>query len=899
MSDVLKKAETLPEGARFHRCALQVNPPSYSKNFRGKDHGLTDAEYITKIFEKCDELGIRAIAVTDHNDAGAIGMFRALGQKHKVVVFPGFEVASQEGVHVLCIFGPDSTESELHRFLGQLDITSTDPSSSLSKKTLSEILECVREQGGLTIAAHVTQENGLLFVLHGQARINAWRDPNLLAVQIPGSTDDAPDDKRPILKNKNDAYSRAVAPGSEHPLAILNAKDIVVPSDLEDPSSSCWIKMSEFTIEGLRQAFLDPSSRVRLASDPVPGEHAEFLLMAWEGGFLDGSATRFNENLNVLIGGRGTGKSTVVESLRCVLGLEPLGKEAKQAHEGFLKQVLKSGTRIVLSLRVHRPSVREFTVERTLPNPPVVKDENGKVLTVSPIDIVPSVQVFGQHEISELAKDPQQLTHLLDRFILLDEALLSRKSDLARKLRASRIDIKVASETVAEHDEQLAALPKLEETLKRFQDAGLEEKLKDNSLLVHEEQILKTMEGRLTAVRTAMALLSRSETIDKTFLDALSREHLPAEQTFHPFRQVLTNVESAVAKATKELDQSLKAAEATVDGIRGEWTVRKGKVESDVQKTLRDLQRSSKEDGAEFIKLRKQIETLRPLAEQRKAALNQLAESEGSRRSLVVAWETAKAEAFRAVERAAKKVTKRLEGRVRVTVTDGAARDGLLVLLKDRLGGRLSEALESLRTRENLSLRDLAETARLGKDTLIAKYGLVAAQAERMAQAAKTDPALWMEVEELELPATTKIELNVGVVGESDVWQELADLSTGQKATAVLLLLLLDSDAPLVVDQPEDDLDNRFITDSIVPRMRDEKRRRQFVFATHNANIPALGDAEQIIGLTARGDASRGRGGLSQKHMGSIDTPVVRELVEELLEGGRRAFEQRRRKYGF
>lgn len=816
MVDALKKASELPDGARFHRCAFQVNPAHYAKTFRGKDHGLTEAEYVTKVLEKCADLGVRAIAVTDHNDAGAIGLFRAEATKRGVVVFPGFEVSSQEGVHILCLYPPATTDNELHRFLGQLDITKTEPSTSLSKKTFAEILKCVRGQGGLTVAAHVTQDSGLLYVLQGQARINAWQDPNLLAVQIPGAIDDAPDDKRPILKNQNQAYRRSLAAGGGLPVAVLNAKDVAAPTDLDDPSATCWVKMSELTIEGLRQAFLDPSSRIRLASDSVPEEHAEFRLMAWEGGFLDGSAMRFNENLNVLIGGRGTGKSTVIESLRCVLGLEPLGREAKLAHEGFLKQVLKNGTRIVLSLRVHRPAVRDFTIERTLPNQPVVRDEVGQVLATKPLDIVPSVQVFGQHEISELAKDPEQLTHLLDRFMVGDDAALGKKAELVRKLKASRAEITTASELVRQHEEQLAVLPKLEETLKRFQDAGLEAKLKDKSELVLEEQILKTMEERVASVRAVVTQLRRAEKLDKSFLDALTKENLPAAKVFEPLRGVLAGLESATADAANGLDRALKDGEARVGGIRSEWSARKVKVESAYEKTLRDLQKN-KVDGEEFIKLRRQIEALKPLADERTAALQRLTEARDGRRSLVVEWENAKAEVFRALERAAKKVTRRLDGRVRVRVQFGAVRDGLLELLKERLGGRLSEALESLRQREGLSLSDLADTARAGKEALVTKYGLVAAQAERLAQA---PAAVWMEVEELDLPATTTIELNVAASGEPDVWQELDELSTGQKATAVLLLLLLDSDAPLVVDQPEDDLDNRFITESIVPTGR-------------------------------------------------------------------------------
>ena len=112
-----------------------------------------------------------------------------------------------------------------------------------------------------------------------------------------------------------------------------------------------------------------------------------------------------------------------------------------------------------------------------------------------------------------------------------------------------------------------------------------------------------------------------------------------------------------------------------------------------------------------------------------------------------------------------------------------------------------------------------------------------------------------MRIEELELLPTTAIRLNTAPAGVPPSWQGLDELSTGQRATAVLLLLLLESDAPLIVDQPEDDLDNRFITEGVVPRMREEKRRRQFIFSTHNANIPVLGDAELILGLTPSGEA--------------------------------------------
>ena len=117
------------------------------------------------------------------------------------------------------------------------------------------------------------------------------------------------------------------------------------------------------------------------------------------------------------MGGRGTGKSTVIESLRYVLALDPLGEEAGKAHQGVIKHVLKSGTKVSLLVRAHHPAKHDYTIERIVPNPPVIKDEAGNVLNLSPRDVVPGVEVFGQHEISELTKSREKLTLLLERFI--------------------------------------------------------------------------------------------------------------------------------------------------------------------------------------------------------------------------------------------------------------------------------------------------------------------------------------------------------------------------------------------------------------------------------------------------------------------------------------------------
>jgi len=164
--------------------------------------------------------------------------------------------------------------------------------------------------------------------------------------------------------------------------------------------------------------------------------------------------------------------------------------------------VLRAGTKISLLVRSHKPSARSYTIERSVPNPPIVKDETGEVLTLAPKDVMPGVEVFGQHEISELTKSREKLTLLLERFIDRDPTLSGRKSKLKLELQRSRsriVDVRREMKTL---DERLAALPGLEETQKRFQEAGLEERLKEKSLLIREEHVFASVAERIDPILT-------------------------------------------------------------------------------------------------------------------------------------------------------------------------------------------------------------------------------------------------------------------------------------------------------------------------------------------------------------------------------------------------------------
>ena len=469
--DPVVQAKLPPGGAVFHRCALQVNPWHYSGTFRGQEAEGDARSHVESIVAKASEIGVSVLAITDHNNVSGVSAFRTAAVPRNITIFPGFELSSSEGIHVLCIYPPATAEDRLGRFLGEFGILKTTSSSDLSDKSFDEVLAKVQQQGGITIAAHVTNDNGLFRVLSGQPRIKAWRSQDLLAIQIPGPIKDLPQDVRQIVENRNLDYQRAHPAGENLAVAAVNAKDIVKPEDLDDRSATCRVKMSEVSIEGLRQAFLDPGSRIRLnlQEDELESEeHSELVNLAWKGGFLDGVSVRLNPNLNVLVGGRGAGKSTVIESLRYALGLDPIGEAVRKAHQGIVHHVLRSATKVSLRVRCYRPAQREYLIERTVPNPPVVRDEDGQVSNLRPEEILPRVDVYGQHEISELTGSPEKLTRLLGRFVELDPSLTRRKADIRRDLEKTRRSILDVSAELNQIEERLATLPGLEETLERF-----------------------------------------------------------------------------------------------------------------------------------------------------------------------------------------------------------------------------------------------------------------------------------------------------------------------------------------------------------------------------------------------------------------------------------------------
>ena len=876
--------------ARFWKCALQVNPSGYIA-YRGQDHGLSEDEYNRQLLQICLDEDIKVVGLADHGNVNSVDAMRNTLSEKGIIVFPGFEIASTEKAHFVCLFPENTTQDELNRYLGKLDLT--DPRDGVRPSGLGseDLLRRVEDLGGFCYAAHVTNESGLL-----QRKLNhIWRNPLLKAAQIPESLDDLGDAAGGaylrILRNTTPEYQR------ERSLAVINAKDVASPDDLRDPKASCLIKMTRPCFTGFKVAFLDPESRVRLNSDISQEYYSQLENIRFNGGYLDGIDIRFSEHLNTVIGGRGTGKSTLLECIRYVLDQAPTGSNARKQHDEILRENLgREKGRIELVIRSWRRNGKRFTISRRYGEPPVVRDADGIVSNFTPHDLLPGIEIYGQNEIYEIAHDTQNQLMLIDRFLPVELAdMLAKAGDVERKLRDNKDRLLRAQDSLADIEEQMQQLPKMEEEARQYRELGLEEKLKQVPLLEREKQIADRAKEELIRVKDGVETLKDSLP-DTAFLSDAAIESLPHKERLTALKGNLDVLNAKSHGLLEDLGSHLTKTEEMMTNVFQQLHEDISKDEEEIRTAFKELPssegRSGREIGIAYQDLLRRIEKVTPLTVQIQTKNKLIQQLKKERKNLLADLSDIRSQRTGELQRTVKRLNRRLTGKLRLAVAPEGDRSALKKFLLDCNLERVGEKkLSWVDTAADLTPMALAYKIRDGRDALLSKdWGCTPAVAETLL---RLSPERLMDMEMLTLDDDISIELNVSHAGEE--FRKLNRLSTGQQCTAILHLLLLENPDPLIMDQPEDNLDNAFIAERIVTELRASKIHRQFMFATHNANIPVFGDAEWIGILSSTSEGATLPGELQ----GSIDLPELRDSAAEILEGGRSAFIQRKEKYGY
>ena len=873
MSDESKSA------ARWVRAALQVNPFTYEGASGPAKHFNDETAYNTAILERCEAEGIEMIAIADHWCVDSATGLAEAATERGIAVLPGFEANTSEGIHLLVIFDLATPFSDINAAIGHCgsDITPGCPSGTAGD-SYEDIVSNMSDRNALVIPAHANvTPRGMLMVLRGQPLAKMVKHEGLHAIAVTPGIDPAP----------NQEHVFAGRPPFERPhgLAMIHADDISHPDRLGQVGGSTWFKMSLAGLSGLKHAVRTPDTRISL-EDPSSRPRVLFKSLSWTGGFLDGETVRFADDLTALIGGRGTGKSTVIESLRYVLDVEPIGEGARRDHSAVVSEVLERGTIVELILEAVSPAAGRYILRRTVPDPAVVLDSSDSVTELKPLDVTESVEIFGQHELAEVAEQPSNVASLISRFS--EEPVPVTLGELQARLRDNRTRLSEVEQEQDRLEEELADIPRLQSTAAQFDGADWPSRLAEQRRLTQDQAVVREALTRVDDVASGVAEMAEMDLVGTLRETYESLAESPEVDLLRDAEASTTELADAMETALNAISAAIAVARERLDGVQARLSAKSEPKRAEHAEVVRQL-KAEGHDPERLIATQEQLARLLARSSQREVLRRRHEALLTTRKSLLDELEAAETEIRRHLGRAVTVANRATKGTVMAKPIASPDRAQLISIVGDHVANRRRALLEILQ-QDDFSPRQFVQAARANglKDA----YSITDAQLAAIASAG--EPFL-RELEETVVDRAVEVSLNVADDGQPAVYRTLETLSKGQRATALLLLLLGVSESPLVIDQPEDDLDNRFIYSGVVRYLRDLKGQRQIIVSTHNANIPVLGDAELVV--TLEGDGQRGQ--VDQELTGSLDEPQVMRTAEDILEGGHKAFDTRRHLYGF
>lgn len=866
-------------GATWIRAALQVNPYAYHGKNAPSSTFSTEEAYNAELLAKCHANNIGIIAITDHWSIDSAQQLISDAESEEIVALPGFEANTSEGIHLLVIFDKGTEAGAINAAIGACGV-SPGCANGTTGAPYAEILSEMTKRGALVIPAHVNVPNsGMLTGRSGVPLVQMIKNSDLHAIAVTPSVVDGID--QVLVSKGTPPYDRA------HPLAIIYSDDISQPSALDTEGAATWFKVSSPCLSSLKLAVRTPLTRVS-TTDPSATPRALIREISWTGGFLDGVTVPLADDLTSLIGGRGTGKSTVLESLRYVLGVDPLGGQTKKDHEGIIAGVLRSGTTVKIIVDVVDPVPAHYVIERSVPNPPIVIDSAGQVTGLKPEDAVGTVEIFGQHELAELAQDKSSVARMLGRFAGHADGDEERDRVLSQ-LKANRQKLGKVEQELSALEDDLTDLPRLQAQADRYAESDLAARLQSQKRLEQDEAVFTEAGERL---ELALKSISDFRTTDiaghlkSAFEDTSESDHQAhLTASISALNEAAEQVEAAVSA----MNVALVDAAAKVRKAKASWTNDSAPARAGHAEVLRTLVEEGLEPGR-YLTAIGALEKLKAKGQRRGGLGTQISELKETRTKLLGELHGRERELLEQLHNAVRSANQATDGVVIVKPVASPDRSHIKSIFTEHTSGARTQIMAAVEA-EDFSPRRFAEVARAGT-ALEAVYGIKGAQAASISAAGES---LLRSLEESTVGQAVDVLLDVSAVKGQREHRRLDELSKGQRSTALLLLLLGASSSPLIIDQPEDDLDNRFVYDGIVQKLRGLKGQRQIIVSTHNANVPVLGDAELVVALESDGQ----KGWPIKDGVGSLDEAKVRELAEDLLEGGRTAFDARQHLYGF
>ncbi|WP_419610443.1 TrlF family AAA-like ATPase, partial [Thiolapillus sp.] len=633
-----------------------------------------------------------------------------------------------------------------------------------------------------------------------------------------------------------------------------------------------YLKIGDFTFGAVKYALLDHANR--LATEPTTYKHSHILSVSFDGGVLDGKTVNLSPELNTLIGIRGSGKSSIVEAIRYALDI-PFGVKALDTDykRNLIDHVLGSGGKVTVHAvdsRGQRYEIRRINKEM----PDVYIDGILQPGISIRETILHKPIYFGQKDLSATGEGFEK--DLVEKLV----------GEILSEIR-SRIEMQ--RQKVSELVSQLKKLSNTEEKKKEYEDKKRDAEFRLEFYKKHgvEERLQKQVDFDADSrkctnvISFVQSYLADLDGFVSQYEDDLANQRIYTSKQNKDFFDEFFAVYDKLITSFGQIKNALSEGNVVLTQLKekaSDFEKLKESLKEEFAEIERKLSEQLRQSGAQAIRP-DEFRQLRKTVEQTSQLIRALDKQESVRNNLQqeLLKELAKLndlwrEEYKAIHAELDKVNSS-HSSLEIKAEFKGDKTAFLTFMRDIYrGSRIREA-----TLSHL-VDEFSDFGAIYKELSKAK-GLLGNSAQVFKKYFIDNLSALLTWQP---PNRFVIEYR---------GKELKHHSLGQRASALILFVLSQQENDVfIIDQPEDDLDNQTIYEDVIKLIRTLKHKTQFIFATHNANFPVLGDAEQVISCSYSDEAI-------QVLSGSIDCPKMQQEIVDIMEGGEEAFEQRKRRY--
>ncbi len=920
-------------GARWWKFDFHTHTPASADYGKGPDHAahrkVAPRDWLLDFMRA----GIDCVAVTDHNTGGWIGELQtANGELEEerpegfrpLFLFPGVELTVHGGYHLLAIFDPGARKDDVTALLGAVDVPGGmhGNQQALANVTITEAAAKVAEHGGLPIPAHVDRSRGILGCeedisrLDGRSLATLYRSPFIHAVEVVSPDFSLP----PSHADHGAPWAAVLGSDCHHPSG--SSADV----SRQPGGRYTWVKMGgPPSLEGLRLALLDQAPWSLRRSDSQDGDPNRWPALVIERLEIDKAqyagreeplSASFSPWLTAIIGGRGSGKSTLVEMLRLGLRREgDLPERVREETDHFrrvqqsrqLHGALTAETRLTLFARKEGERFR-IRWRQAGAEGPEIERLVGDGAEPSPGEVAErfKVRILSQKQVFEMASDEGSLLRHVDESLPVSKREWTARYEEARALFLElRSRERTLAATLADRERLEGELEDVKRKLAILEESGERDVLVRYRRYTRQRRALDDRRRELLAAIDATR--GAAETAEPSDLDETLFAVDDAAQSGLGLLRQLSDRQRELASALTRLADGAETRVEKWDAAVAESEWAAGEERSvaryaALSEAVQGRAGPGPADFGELVQTRQEVESrLAALAKNeeelervRRRAEGALRRVDELRRELTANRVEFLGDALSDNEFVQTRVLPYGEG---ARATEAGFREAI------GRDSRLNDILSEDGERGVLAdlYRDLPAPADERREELLERVDKLK---RKLLFAEKEDGALgeWLRKHALGLSREQRGALEMWwpedalhVEYRSDGekgFKPIAQGSPGQKSAALLAFLLSYGEEPIVLDQPEDDLDNRLITELVVTQLRRTKLNRQIVVVTHNPNIVVNGDAEAVLSMDRKGGQCR----VLEDASGCLQDQRVRDEVCKVMEGGREAFERRYRR---